>query len=232
MSASRGGLISVAAALLCMSLMFIFKKNHRRKGFVILIICLVTSVYAIQIGVEHTIKRFGYTDVTYEKRTRRAKKTLEIFNDYKVTGIGVGNYQYVYPMYQPVEEKKKFLRHAHNDWVQFLAESGITGFSLLSAGIFYYLYRTIKQWRKRKDPFAVSLGMVPLVVLTAMAVHSYCDFNLHVPANCLILAAILSVGYSALHLERYHHHHQERMLYKYYSLPLQYKGILVYGVSI
>jgi O-antigen ligase/uncharacterized protein (DUF2267 family) len=223
-SASRGGLISAAGAMLCMSFLFILRKNHRQKGLIILFLFLITSVYALHIGVEYPIGRFAYLDRDFETRIRYAQKTMDMFEDYKVTGIGVGNFQYAYPKYQAAEDKNIFIRHAHNDWAQFLAEAGITGFCLLLAGIFYYIYRTIRLWRKRTDPFAICLGVAPLAVITAIAIHSYTDFNLHIPANCLMLTAIMAVGYSALHLER--HHGRDKILYRYHTIPLKYKGML------
>ena len=223
-SASRGGMISAAGAMLCMSFLFILRKNHRQKGLIILFLFLITSVYALHIGVEYPIGRFAYLDRDFETRSRYAQKTMDMFEDYKVTGIGVGNFQYAYPKYQAAEDKNIFIRHAHNDWAQFLAEAGITGFCLLLAGIFYYIYRTIRLWRKRTDPFAICLGVAPLAVITAIAIHSYTDFNLHIPANCLMLTAIMAVGYSALHLER--HHGRDKTLYRYHTIPLKYKGML------
>ena len=223
-SASRAGLISAAGALLCMSLLFMFRRNHRRKGFIILFLFLITALYALQIGVEYPVERFRYFDIGIKARARLTQKTMDMFEDYKLTGIGVGNFRYAYPKYQAAQDKNVFIRHAHNDWAQFLAEAGITGFFLLLAGMFYYVYRTIRLWRKRTDPFAICLGVAPLAAITAMAIHSYSDFNLHIPANCLVLTAIMAIGHSAFHLER--HHGRDKILYRYHIIPLKYKGVL------
>jgi O-antigen ligase len=224
-SASRGGMLSGAGAMLCMGMFFIFRKAHRRKGFIILFLCVIISVYALHIGVDYPIGRFNYFDEGLEARRRYTQKTMDMFEDYRITGVGVGNFQYAYPRYQAVEDTKGFLRYAHNDWAQFLAEAGITGFCLLLTGIFYYVYRTIKFWRKRSDPFAICVGIVPLAAITALAIHSYSDFNLHIPANCLMLAAIMAIGYSALHLER--HHGRDTAHNRYHIMPLKYKGIFI-----
>ena len=56
----------------------------------------------------------------------------------------------------------------------------------------------------------MGLGIVPIPVLAAIAIHSFSDFNLHIPANFLVLVAIMAIGYAALHLER--HHRRERMV--------------------
>ena len=224
-SASRGGMLSGAGAMLCMGLFFIFRKAHRRKGFIILFLFVIISVYALHIGVDYPIGRFNYFDESLEARNRYTRKTIDMFENYRITGVGVGNFQYAYPRYQAVEDTKKFLRYAHNDWAQFLAEAGITGFCLLLAGIFYYVYRTIRFWRKRSDPFAICVGIVPLAAITALTIHSYSDFNLHIPANCLMLAAIMAIGYSALHLER--RHGRDTVHNRYHIMPLKYKGFFV-----
>jgi O-antigen ligase len=229
-SASRGGMISAAGAMLCMSLFFIFRKNHRRKGCIILFLFLITSAYALYIGAEYPIGRFQYFYTDIKARARFAQKTMDMFDDYKATGIGIGNFQYGYPKYQASEDKNVFIRHAHNDWAQFLAEAGIIGFCIFLIGLFYYVYQTLQLWRKRTDPFAVCLGVVPFPVIIAMMIHSYSDFNLHIPANCLILIAIMAIGYSALHLTR--HRGRDRTLYRYHTMPLKYNGIVALFVVL
>jgi hypothetical protein len=80
--------------------------------------------------------------------------------------------------------------------------------------------------------YAVSLGIAPIAVIAYMAIHSYSDFNLHIPANVLILVAVMAIGYAALHLER--HSRRDRMNYRYYELPLKYRGavvlVLIFGL--
>jgi O-antigen ligase len=224
-SASRGGIISVAGAMLCISLLIIFRKNHRRKGFIVLALFLVASIYALFIGVEYPVERFKDFDTSLQARARYAKRALDIFHDYQATGIGIGNFQYAYPKYQSAQDKDVFLRYAHNDWAQFFAEAGVIGFCLLVVGVVYYIYRTLKLWRIRTDSFAICLGVTPLAAMTAMAIHSYSDFNLHIPANFLMFSAIIAIGYSALHLER--RHGKDKSFSRYHIIPLKYKGGLV-----
>ncbi len=224
-SASRGGLIATAFAMLCLGLLLVFRKGHRQKGFIIFCLFFITALYALHIGVEYPLGRFKYFDASFEDRSRYTQKTMDMFRDYSLAGIGAGNFRYAYPKYQALEDKNIFLRHAHNDWAQFLAEAGVAGFCLFLVGILYFFYRTLKLWRKRGDPFAICLGAATIAVMIAIATHSLSDFNLHIPANFLMLAAITAIGYSSLHSER--HHGRERTLYRYYIIPLKYKGMMV-----
>ena len=231
-SASRGGIISAAGGLFCISLFFVFRRGHRRKGIIFLVLFLVTSAYALNIGVDYVVGRFKTIDAGIGGRTRYAQKAMEMFADYKVAGVGVGNFKYAFPRYQAVEDKEKFIRFAHNDWAQFLLEAGIIGMALLLACVAYYLYFSIRLWRKREDTFAVCLGIAPIAALTSIGIHSFSDFNLHIPANFMILVAIIAIGYAALHLER--HHRRDKMNYRYYDLPLKYRGgvvlVLIFGL--
>ncbi|MFP4087288.1 MAG: O-antigen ligase family protein [Desulfobacteraceae bacterium] len=221
-SASRGAIISWAVAMFLMGVLLVLRKGYRRKGIIILAVFVLISAYALKIGVEYPVERFMKIESGIESRSRYADKTLDLFGDFKVTGVGLGNFQYAFPKYQAEKDKKKFYRFAHNDWAQFLAEAGVVGVGLLLTGVGYYMYWVVRLWRRRTDPYAVSLGFVPLAVIAYMMAHSLSEFNLHTPANFLVLVAIMAVGYAALHLER--HHRRERMAYGYYEWPLKYKG--------
>jgi len=223
-SASRGGMVAAAGGLLCMGLFLIFRKGYGKKGLILLILFVVTAGYALSIGVEYPLERFKHFYSDMETRNRYAKKTMAVFSDYPITGVGIGNFQYAYPRYQSSQDQKQFFRYAHNDWAQFLAEAGAFGICALFVGMGYYVYRTVVLWRMRKDPFAICLGITPFAAVTAMGIHSFSDFNLHIPANFLMFTAVLAVGHSALHLER--HRGRERSLIRYHSMPFRYRGLV------
>ncbi len=224
-SASRGAMLGAAGGLLCMGLLFMFRKGHRKKGLLVLFLFFLTSVYALRMGVEQPLERFRTFDASFEVRARYAQKAYELFEDFKLTGVGVGNFRYAYPKYQAPEDTRTFIDHAHNDYVQFLAEAGIIGFSILCLGLVYYLFQTGRLWGRRHDPFAVTLGVAPLAVMTALGIHSYSDFNLHYMTNVLMILAVMAVGYSAVHLER--HTAYEKSLLRFHVFPLRKRGIIL-----
>jgi hypothetical protein len=184
------------------------------------------SAYAAKIGVEYPLDRFKAFYTSYEARKRYAYQALEMAADYKFTGVGIGNFQYAYPKYQAAKDRKVGIQYAHNDWIQFGAEAGILGFIALLSCSFYLVFRMMKLWRRRNDPYAVCLGIVPIAALTAMAIHSYSDFNLHIPANFMMLTAVFAIGYCALHLER--GFNSERMLFHYHVFSFNLKGGLFF----
>ncbi|MEA2039554.1 MAG: O-antigen ligase family protein [Thermodesulfobacteriota bacterium] len=231
-SASRGAILSWAGAMFLMGVLLVLRRNYRRKGAIFIGIFVLICAYAVQIGVEYPLQRFMQMESGFESRSRYAAKTMDLFEDFKVVGVGVGNFQYAFPKYQAEKDKKKFYLFAHNDWAQYLSEGGIVGLCLLIGGFGFYIFKTLRLWARRKDPYAISLGIAPIAVMTYMAIHSYSDFNLHIPANVLILVAVMAIGYAALHLER--HRRRDRMNYRYYELPLKYRGgvalVLIFGL--
>jgi len=225
LSASRAGLIAAAGALLCVSIFFVLRRSLRRQGLIVLSLFLITSAYMLSINIEYTANRFQSLGRSLEFRSRWTETTLDMFNDFKLTGVGVGNFQYAYPKYQAAEDQKLFIRNAHNDWAQFLAEAGGIGFLLLIIGLGRYFYRTFKLWRRRRDPFSSCLALAAPGALTALAIHSFFDFNLHLPANFLTLTAVIAIGNSALHLRQ--HSATAKMLHREYTFPLKYTGALI-----
>jgi O-antigen ligase len=224
LSASRGGILSATCGLFVVGILFVLKKGHRRKGFIALSVFVIISLYAFQIGIEESTKKFKSFWDSMDRRHRLTQTTFEMFEDYRLTGVGVGNFRYVYPKYQDKYDKGWLVDHAHNDWVQFLSEAGMVGFGLFLIGISYYFYRTVTLWRKRKDPFAIGCGIAAYAAMTTMAIHSYSDYNLHRPGNVLILLSVIGIGYSALHLGK--RGHGERSFLRYRNMPLYYRGIL------
>lgn len=200
LSASRGGILAATAGLFLMGLFFVSKKKQRRNGVIVLIIFGFICLFSLYIGAERSWERFRDINASYAIRTRYAETTLDLFNDFKLFGVGVGNFRYAYPKYQQAQDTYVLIEHAHNDWAQFLAEAGIIGFSLFLFSILFYLYKTIRKWKGRDEPFMV-LGFLPLVALLSAGVHSYSDFNLHIPANFLTLTAIVAIGHGVFSLD-------------------------------
>jgi O-antigen ligase len=222
LSASRGGIIATAGALLLMGLFFYFRKSERRKGRIILILFGIAMIFAIHAGLDYTVGRFEFFDRDLEERWVRAEKAVDLFKDYLYTGAGVGNFRHAYGKYQDARDRNLYVDYAHNDYAQFLADAGVIGGVLLLAGMGWYLARTFRIWRRREDPFAVCLGIAPFGALFALAIHSFSDFNLHRPANVMVLIAVIAIGYAALHLEG--RHHRNRMRYRERMIPLQWRG--------
>ncbi len=221
-SQSRGAMISVGVTGIGLAVFFLFRKSAW--NFIALPAFLLVGIvsYAALVGLEAPAERFHSMGGALEERLRFSRTTLAISRDYPLTGAGAGSFRYVYPGYKSRADVNRIVQYAHNDWAQFLAENGLFGLGLLAAGIVGSLVPTLRLWRKRRDPYARILFGTSLAIFFCLGVHSLADFNLRLPGNCLVLAAVGAVGYSALHVKR--GKRGTRMLYTYAVWPVRGKG--------
>ena len=94
--------------------------------------------------------------------------------------------------------------HAHNDYLELLAEAGLVGFLIVVGGVAWFGWRTLKHWFTRHDPQVRGIVLGGLTSLLAIGIHSLVDFNLHIPANALLLSVILGLTSVAVHVRQRH----------------------------
>lgn len=117
--------------------------------------------------------------------------------DYPVLGTGLGTFESSYMRYQTTMPRLLF-DHAHNDYVEFVTDTGVVGL-LLGAGMALVFFReTFRRWRRKHGLFGKCIGAGGLASFVAIATHSFTDFNLHIPANALLFAVISALTYAAL----------------------------------
>ncbi len=153
-------------------------------------------VYCAVIGVGPVIERFLLIDDRHF-RIKIWQDSLSIFKDHPF-GIGLRNYENVFQVYNRTISSDKIVIHAHNDYLQLLIETGWIGFLTLVGGFLFFIAksaRSIKRLDLPRDPLRFYLAVGAFSGLVSIAFHSFFDFNLQIPANCLyfvVLMAILS----------------------------------------
>ncbi|MCY4022967.1 MAG: O-antigen ligase family protein [Anaerolineaceae bacterium] len=106
------------------------------------------------------------------------------------TGVGLGNYEHAYPQHRLIDWPEA-LGHAHNYWLNQLAETGLTG---MAAWCFMWLAIVLFTLRARQHPDdEARLVVVGLLgAWTSLAVHSLFD-NLFVNNLFLHVGFLLGV---------------------------------------
>ncbi len=113
------------------------------------------------------------------------RDTWQVFLNHSLTGTGLGTLQIVYPPYESLYDGK-IVNHAHNDYLEALAETGVLG-GLCCAWFLAVLFgESLRRVRQLSDSFAGTLQLSGLVACTGFLVHSLVDFNLHIPSNALL----------------------------------------------
>ncbi|MDY6987174.1 MAG: O-antigen ligase family protein [Thermodesulfobacteriota bacterium] len=207
MTGSRAAIFSLALSMCVILILLLVKTRKRSLFFLIGFLFLIVLVYGQRIGVEKTIDRFealSKEGILEQERMVHNRAVFPIIKEYPVLGTGLGTFEHVYPRYQPAQARG-YRRELHNDWLQLMVETGIVGFLAVLIGFIALMKRFVGLWWKRRDPFAVGVGIGCIGALMASAVHSIFDFSLHIPANALTLAAVVAIGFLTLHSKSHRH---------------------------
>jgi O-antigen ligase len=189
-SLSRGGIISFIASMFVFSLIILTKGMTKKKFFPIALFSLALTVYLLFLGVSPIVERFAKGEVSGEQRLKAWHGTLQAFRDFPVFGSGMGTFQDIFKVYQP-DGLYLYWTHAHNDYLELLLELGIVGAALAAVFFFTALRAILKtKWKGRE----VYIWAAVLASLTAIAVHSIVDFNLHIPSNAILFSLVLGIG--------------------------------------
>jgi len=156
--------------------------RHATRSTVILIASLIAIdifIVGSWFGVEKTMQRIEQTTARdVEERGDPTVRALELARDYPVFGAGGGTFYTAFTRYRG-PELRAYFDYAHNDYIQFLAETGIVGLAL-AIGL---------------PAFAVLMGVC------SIGIHSAVDFNLQIPADALDFMVLIAYGWVALYLE-------------------------------
>ncbi|MGH9578247.1 MAG: O-antigen ligase family protein, partial [Terriglobales bacterium] len=193
LSRSRGGLLALAVQLLVLVVVYFRRGSSRGVIAALLAVGVTAGGFVVWLDRGKMISRLenmpelGMESVEGVRRNI-LRDGLKMAADRPLTGWGLGAFPVVYPQYRSFYTSK-FVNQAHNDYLQVLVETGVTGFALVLWGIFA-LYR--EAFRKmRRAPAALRSPVLAAVVgCTGLLVHSFLDFNLHIPANAALFAVL------------------------------------------
>jgi O-antigen ligase len=134
---------------------------------------------------------------TVAARTGIWSDTLRLAADFPFFGSGFGTLAEVYPRYQSVYAGQRLI-HAHNDWVQLFAEGGLAGTLAVLALVGGYGAAAVRRLGRRRDREAVALALGGLTGMVAFLLHSFTEFNAHIPANALWFTVLAALTLKAL----------------------------------
>ncbi len=203
-SRSRGGILATAFTMFVVALLAQFRV--RRKAWLIgLFLFLAVAVaYGLWIGLDPVLARFEKMGEAhyfqFEGRFSFWKDSVGLIREYPLTGIGLGDFEIGFQRFQTAWVTF-LVDHAHNDYVEFAAEMGLPGATLLFLPMLYLLGKMIASFLKdsRRYRPAVLLGCIGSTL--AILIHSITDFNLQVTSNALVFSVVLGIGYKAAYLE-------------------------------
>lgn len=201
MTRSRMGNTAFFSSLLIAGTVALILRRHATRSTVILVASLIVIdifIVGAWFGVEKTIERLEQTTaVEVEQRVEPSVYALDMLKDYPVFGAGAGSFYSAFPRYRG-PDIGAFYDHAHNDYTQFLVETGPLGALLIGALPLLALINCVLALSRRRDPLARGFAFAALMGVAAIAIHSTVDFNLQIPANALAFVVLLAYAWIAL----------------------------------
>ncbi|MEA1967802.1 MAG: hypothetical protein U9N77_06250 [Thermodesulfobacteriota bacterium] len=82
---------------------------------------------------------------------------------------------------------------AHNDYLHFTAELGILVIPIMLWMIFLFFKQAFLNSQKRSRQTR-GIAIASMTAAVAVLVHSMSDFNLHIPANALLLTVEVAMA--------------------------------------
>ncbi|MFB3923233.1 MAG: O-antigen ligase family protein [Terriglobia bacterium] len=199
-SRSRMGILVTVFSIVFLALLA--QLQLRKKVWMVGVFLFMACVlgYGLWIGLAPVLARFEVVhDPNYlqvEGRVAIWKDTVRLLRDYPLTGSGLGTFGIVFRKYQTALVDAS-VDHAHNDYLEVAADTGLLGALLLFVPIFCLLGKMVLSFLAEARGYrrAVVLGCIGSTM--GLLLHSVTDFNLQIPANALIFSTILGIGYKA-----------------------------------
>jgi O-antigen ligase len=194
MSQSRGGTVALLVQLIFLGILLRVEGRASRRiqvaGLVLAIILLIGWV-----GADRIISRWS-EPIADPVRAGVLKDAPHMWMQHPLLGWGLGAFPTVYPHFRSYVTEY-FVNQAHNDLLQVLLETGLLG---LAAALWFLfeMYRAgLAGASKTRLDFCSAARMASAIGCTGIVVHSFTDFNLHIPANTLVFFVLAGVASSS-----------------------------------
>jgi O-antigen ligase len=200
LSGSRGGIVCFAFEVAVLALLARTRKGQRGATMIAVAFVGFASIALIAwLGAGKAIERFSKTRIGDVSRSRRAsmiRGAEQIFLDHPVKGVGLGTIVTVFPGYDAGYDGL-VVDHVHNDYIEALAETGILG-GLCGVAFLWLLFTDARRsFVAEQGHFSTALHAGAIAAVCGILLHSFVDFNLHIPSNALLFLLQAYVATSA-----------------------------------
>jgi O-antigen ligase len=201
LSGSRGGMLSLLGeAVILGIILWRWKSGHYRLALLgslamaVLVFLWMDpgTVFKLLQTISHLSNA---TDPEFAPRRTMALDSFRILRDYPWLGTGLGSFDLVYTRYRRVPSDLDW-DHAHDDYAEALAETGLVGAVLIVAAIALFLATAFANVCSRLDGVAGWIQVGAAIGCCGLLLHSFTDFNFHIPANAMWFAACAALAQS------------------------------------
>jgi O-antigen ligase len=218
-SVSRGAWIATGVALLALFAVLFTQRGYKLPVLAIVVILTGIGFFAVQRSHLSKDRKQALANLRLEQDIRPLiwRAAIDMWRDHPLTGVGPAHFDYRFRAYRPASGYIQGRPdRAHNDYLNTLADWGLIGFTLVAGAWALFGWGVVRSWKyvqraqndltaKRSNRTAVVLGAS--IGLLAILVHSFVDFNMHIPANAILAVTLLALvaGHFRFATESYWH---------------------------
>ena len=193
-SLSRGGFLALLGGSILGLVIRLPRSRWSTQGRIVLL-TLVTAVGLVSwFGYDRVVTRLGTFQEGLMSRGGRLaiwSRALPLVRDFPLWGSGYGTYQFVDVLHRSdAFDAGMIVDHAHNDYLEALVEGGLALFLPVVVAVVLVFRLGLGAVRRHEDRPIGGLVLGALVAFTTVAIHSFSDFGMHIPANAAIVTVL------------------------------------------
>jgi O-antigen ligase len=203
LSGSRGGMVAFFVQMLVLGALLLRKREVGWQqplmlaGFVAVVI-----IFLVWMGGNELTRRLisihseAREEITGGVRLTIDRDCLRMFLKRPFFGWGLGTFPTVYPQFRSFYTNF-FVNEAHNDYLQFLVETGLAGFSIALWFLILVFRKAASRMKNWTESATGCLTVAALLGCIGILVHSLLDFNLQIPANAALFFVLCTIAAGA-----------------------------------
>lgn len=199
LSESRGGIIAFLVEIALFAIVLAKRKSRFRATWTDVLLPLIMLALLVWLGGSQLTQRLAsiHTETQMEisggVRMNILHDGLRMFRAKPLLGYGLGTFPEVYPQFRSFSGEF-WINAAHNDYLQLLVETGVLGFGVMLWFLWVVCSRAAKKLSNWDRDFNGTLTVIALLGCTGILIHSFVDFNLHIPANAALFYVLCTLA--------------------------------------
>jgi hypothetical protein len=199
LATSRAGGAAILLAMLIFASLTCERPGIRRMAVTVtaayaaLLFLFTLAMYGAFTGIEKVFPlevQPRIAALLADGRVVASRVALRMFAAAPIMGTGLSTFGELFPRFLRGD---LLLNYAHNDYAQWLAETGLVGGGLLAA-LLATLASRFRSWMRSAPGEDRILEAGAWAALGGIGFHSFFDWNLHIPANALLAAVVMGLA--------------------------------------
>ena len=202
---SRGGWLAGGAGLAVLCYWLLRSRDYWKQAMIAMLVAggVFVAIYYTAHLPAYRFERVQQAEMVEDVRFQYWRPAAAMWQDNFWFGVGPAHFDHRFRQYRSAEPALQIRpERAHNDYLNTLADWGLVGALLVATCWGFFYWQVIRGWKfvqrsqndltsKRSNKASFVMG--GSVGLLAILIHSYVDFNMHIPANAILAVTIMAL---------------------------------------